>query len=248
MTFKPTSFHCHVAGVTFTNYDGSSRQDILEEYDGEKFSVMIKKAYFEGAVCYPVYIRDRDNSTHQVGYVPKQQIAEFEAFMKASAPGKVLCKSSIIKGSSIYGMSLSYSGEQEIEEPAPDNGKVFYVIIAGSRSFKDYKTLKSHCDFILQNKLQNNKVVVVTSCAAGAGQLGIRYARERKLRIEFCPALWALDGKKAALKRDAEMVAMSNALIAFCDGETKEASHIIDLARNAGLKVSVKTVEKEVKA
>lgn len=244
MAFKPTSFHCRVAGVTFKNDDGTSRQEILETYNGEKYTVVIKRALFEGETCYPVYICDRDdNMLHQVGYVPKKQIPEFETFMSVSNSKKVFSKSEIVQGSTVYGMRLEYSGEQEIIEEPVNKDRLFCVIIGGSRTFTDYKALKQHCDYMLQNK---RKVVVITSCAHGAGQLAIKYAKERKLPVKLCPANWDAYGKQAAFKRNETMVSLADGLISFGDSESPDVKHLISLARKSGLKVSIKTVEKEV--
>ena len=119
----------------------------------------------------------------------------------------------------------------------------FRVIIAGSRKYDDYETLREKCDKILSQKLadENCNVVVVSGGASGADALGERYARERGLAVESHPADWARYGRSAGPRRNAEMAETADALIAFPkEGEKNIGTqNMIKLARAKGLQIRV---------
>ena len=109
------------------------------------------------------------------------------------------------------------------------------VIIAGSRDFNDYETLKKVCDFMLSRQ---DEVEIVSGTARGADQLGERYAREMGYPIKQFPADWS-KGKSAGYLRNEDMAKYGDALIAFWDGSSKGTEHMINLAKKRGLKVKV---------
>lgn len=110
------------------------------------------------------------------------------------------------------------------------------IIIAGSRDFNDYETLKKVCDFMLSRQ---DEVEIVSGTARGADQLGERYAREKGYLIKQFPADWTKDGKRAGYIRNKEMAEYADALIAFWDGKSKGTEHMINLAKKRGLKVKI---------
>lgn len=110
------------------------------------------------------------------------------------------------------------------------------VIIAGGREFNDYATLCRVCDHMLQNQ---KEIEIVSGTARGADLLGEQYARERGYPIQQFPADWDKYGKAAGYKRNAEMAAYADALICFWDGKSRGSKHMIDLAREKGLKVKI---------
>ncbi|OJJ16716.1 hypothetical protein BKI52_32945 [marine bacterium AO1-C] len=112
------------------------------------------------------------------------------------------------------------------------------VIIAGSRGFNDYEVLAKVCDYMLQNQ-DKSEIEIVSGTARGADQLGERYAEDRNYKITRFPADWENLGKKAGYVRNAQMAEYSDALIAFWDGESKGTLHMINLAKEHGLKVKV---------
>lgn len=110
------------------------------------------------------------------------------------------------------------------------------VIIAGSRSFDNYKLLKQKLDKIL-NKINNP--IIISGTANGADKLGERYAEENNLECLQYPANWNKYGKSAGYKRNKIMAIEADALVAFWDGESKGTQHMIDLAKNYGLKIKI---------
>jgi len=110
------------------------------------------------------------------------------------------------------------------------------VIIAGGRNFDDFNKLCQVCDMFLQDQ---NNIEIVSGAYKGADFLGERYAAERNYPIKQFPADWRRYGKSAGLKRNAEMAAYADILIAFWDGESKGTKHMIELAEQAELNVKV---------
>jgi hypothetical protein len=110
------------------------------------------------------------------------------------------------------------------------------VIIAGGRNFDDFNRLCQVCDEFLQDQ---NDIEIVSGAYKGADLLGERYAAERNHPIKQFPADWRQYGKSAGLKRNTEMAAYADALIAFWDGKSKGTNHMIELATQAGLKVII---------
>lgn len=110
------------------------------------------------------------------------------------------------------------------------------IIIAGGRKLTNYEFLKTSCDDLIKTK---ESIVIVSGTANGADRLGEIYAKEKGYGIERFPADWDTYGKSAGYKRNAEMANYADALIAFWDGKSKGTSHMIDLAKAAGLYVEV---------
>jgi ABC-type enterochelin transport system substrate-binding protein len=111
------------------------------------------------------------------------------------------------------------------------------LIIAGSRTFTDYKKLCQICDNILQN--QNNIEIVSGAYYRGADKLGEMYAKERGYKITRFPADWKRFRRAAGPKRNQQMANYADALIAFWDGKSKGTLNMIQLAKSSGLKVRI---------
>ena len=77
----------------------------------------------------------------------------------------------------------------------------------------------------------------VSGTAPGVDRCGEQWAAAREIPIASFPANWALHGRSAGYKRNAEMAAYAEALIAFWDGKSKGTLHMIDLAKKHGLQV-----------
>ena len=115
---------------------------------------------------------------------------------------------------------------------------MFKVIIAGTRSFQDYELLQSYVDYMLSRT--TDVIEIVSGGAKGADALGERYAKEHGYRLKIFPANWEQYGKAAGYRRNAEMAAYADALIAFWDGKSRGTMHMINLAKQRKLKVAVK--------
>ncbi len=114
---------------------------------------------------------------------------------------------------------------------------IMKVIIAGSRSINDYNVLTRaiiDADFRITE--------IVSGGARGVDKLGEQFADRWNIPLKIFPANWELHGKSAGYKRNAEMAAYADGLIALWDGESKGTKHMIDLARKAGLQVYISNI------
>lgn len=120
---------------------------------------------------------------------------------------------------------------------------MFKVIIAGSRSFDDYKLLKEKMDLFLKNKIDKNKpcsnIEIVSGTARGADTLGEKYAKEKGFALKKFPANWDLYGKKAGYIRNREMRDYADVCVVFWDGESKGSKHMINLAKEDNMPIRV---------
>jgi len=115
----------------------------------------------------------------------------------------------------------------------------YRVIIAGCRDFDEYALLKERCNHYLQEKMVTHNVIIVSGHASGADALGEKFAKEHGLPCETHPADWKSHGRAAGPIRNAEMAEVSDALIAFWDGQNPGTRSMIELARKKDLQVSV---------
>ena len=119
------------------------------------------------------------------------------------------------------------------------------LIIAGSRSFNNYELLAATLDELTVD-VPKEKLVVLSGHARGADQLGERWSRERYVWCEFFHPDWQKHGKAAGHVRNAAMVAScdpGDAAVFFWDGQSPGTKGCIELARKAGLKVTVIQVQ-----
>jgi len=110
------------------------------------------------------------------------------------------------------------------------------VIVAGSRGFQDYKYLETVLDTIFKGRTD---IEIVSGTAYGADQLGERYAHSHNLSIKRFPANWNLYGKAAGYIRNEQMAKYADACITFWDGQSRGTMHMINLAKQYGLKLKV---------
>lgn len=112
---------------------------------------------------------------------------------------------------------------------------LFRVIIAGSRDFADYSTLRGVCNNILADKSQTHRIVIISGGAAGADLLGEEYAREKGYEVRQFPADWKQFGIAAGCIRNGEMADNADGLIAFWNGKSRGTKNMIDTAKRKNL-------------
>ena len=110
------------------------------------------------------------------------------------------------------------------------------VIIAGGRDFNDFDLLKEKCDKILSNIKVTE---IVSGGAKGADSLAERYAFGCGYNFKKFTANWNDLGKAAGIIRNCDMSLYSDALIAFWDGKSRGTKHMIETAKNDGLKIRI---------
>lgn len=81
---------------------------------------------------------------------------------------------------------------------------------------------------------------VFTGRARGADTLGEIWAKRNNIKVAPFPANWDRDGRAAGYIRNMEMLdAGAEALVALWDGQSRGTKHMIEKARERGLKVFV---------
>lgn len=109
------------------------------------------------------------------------------------------------------------------------------LIIAGTRSFNDYKMLRFLAlDFIKDEK----DVEIVSGMAQGADKLGEQFAKEFGFPIKQFPANWALYGRSAGPIRNEEMAQYATHCLCFWDGQSSGTKSMMNLAKEYGLKLA----------
>ena len=111
------------------------------------------------------------------------------------------------------------------------------LIIAGSRTFNDYKKLKEVCDLLLQG--QTDVEIVSGAYYKGADLLGEQYAKKREYKLTQFLADWKRFGKAAGPKRNEQMANYADTLVAFWDGKSRGTKNMIQIAEKEILKVII---------
>ena len=108
------------------------------------------------------------------------------------------------------------------------------LIIAGSRSFRDYQLL---CHTLAPERHRITQVL--TGGARGADQLGFRWALKHHIRSRCFAADWERFGKVAGVRRNYQMAQAGDLLIAFWDGQSPGTRHLIGCMQQLGKPVVV---------
>ena len=103
-----------------------------------------------------------------------------------------------------------------------------YLIVAGSRTWRNYALMARKLDHLTQNF---SKVVVVSGCARGADTLGERWANDRGHEVKQFPADWNRYGKQAGFIRNVDMADFVQGheycgCALFWDGESRGTQHM----------------------
>lgn len=115
-----------------------------------------------------------------------------------------------------------------------------YVIVAGSRTFRDYPLMVTRLQRIL-HRLDPASSAIVSGMAKGADTLALRYAREHGHAVIEMPADWAAHGKVAGYRRNDEMAQIATHVVVFRVGGAASpgSTHMIALAQRRGLPLRV---------
>lgn len=115
--------------------------------------------------------------------------------------------------------------------------KPMRVIIAGSRTFTDYKLLKKVMDRLT---IKYREVTVLSGGAKGADALGEKWAFEWWWTVEQYLPDYKRYGQKAPIMRNQEMVeANATHFVAFWNGKSPGTKDMIWRAKNWNLKSKV---------
>lgn len=116
------------------------------------------------------------------------------------------------------------------------------VIVAGCRDLIDPRWYA-----LVREAIERSRFDVTTLISGGATGVDTHaenWARRRGIMVERHPARWKELGRKAGPVRNAEMVAVADALIAVWDGGSRGTRDVIEKAGKAGLTVYVHHFER----
>lgn len=85
----------------------------------------------------------------------------------------------------------------------------------------------------------NDEPCIICGKAKGTDTLGERFAKEQGYKIKYFPADWNTYGKSAGFVRNIEMPENADALIAFWNGKSSGAKHMIETAKKYKLKILI---------
>ena len=130
--------------------------------------------------------------------------------------------------------------------------RMLSLIIAGTRTFNDYRFFRDRCNHLLKNYLKfdtgkyryNPQIEIISGCAKGPDSMAIDYAIYNFIKYKEFKPDWDKYDKRAGVLRNIEMkdYAIRNgkgALLAFFDGKSKGTSHMIEVSKEAGMNVRV---------
>lgn len=107
------------------------------------------------------------------------------------------------------------------------------VAIVGSRDFSNLDLVRKYVDRL------DKDVTVISGGARGVDMVAIVQAEVRGLRVKVIPANWDKYGKGAGYRRNREIVAEADEVMAFWDGNSRGTLNTMTLARAAGKPVGV---------
>lgn len=110
------------------------------------------------------------------------------------------------------------------------------VIIAGTRSFTDYRAVVAAVEL---SGWGQKITQIVSGCAKGVDALGERYASINNIDVRYFPAEWVRNGPHAGPMRNREMAEYADALIALWDGRSPGTANMISEAAKHGLQVFI---------
>jgi hypothetical protein len=112
------------------------------------------------------------------------------------------------------------------------------LIVAGSRSFYNYKLMREKLDFYLQNVKE--EIEIVSGMARGADTLGERYADEKGYPVKHFPAEWFKHrGASAGYLRNLQMAEYATHCVCFWDGSSPGTRMMIRIAKEKKLPCKV---------
>lgn len=106
------------------------------------------------------------------------------------------------------------------------------IIIAGSRSFDNYKLLYHRCEDILIKKYGIDDITIISGTAKGADRLGELYANSHDYGLIKMPANWSEHGRTAGYIRNKQMAKIADFAIIFWDGLSRGTKHMIDTMKD----------------
>ena len=107
------------------------------------------------------------------------------------------------------------------------------LLIAGSRTI---------CDFDLSPYISDDIDVIISGGAKGIDTIAEMYADKNKLSKLIIRTKYEKFGRSAPIKRNEEMVILSDKVLVIWDGKSKGTKHTIDFAKKHGKEIQIITI------
>lgn len=117
-----------------------------------------------------------------------------------------------------------------------------FVAVGGSRHFCDREVVFSVLDQYFM-ALENEKPVILSGHSAGVDRLAEEYADLRGYEVQLFLPDWSKYGRAAGPKRNLEMVALADGVIAFWDHTSRGTASLIACARKLGRSLLIVDIE-----
>lgn len=112
------------------------------------------------------------------------------------------------------------------------------IVIAGTRTFSDYKLMDEEIKkFLIENEVSNPEIV--SGMSRGADKLGFRWAEQNGFQTKKFPADWNKYGRAAGPIRNKEMLNYGDSVLVFWDGKSVGTKHMIDITYKSKKKIKV---------
>lgn len=106
------------------------------------------------------------------------------------------------------------------------------IAIIGGRDFNNY-------DMVKETMSQYSPTAIVSGGARGADSLARKYVTDNNIQLIEFLAEWDKYGRGAGFIRNKDIVANSDLVIAFWDGNSRGTQHSINLAKKANKELVV---------
>ena len=113
------------------------------------------------------------------------------------------------------------------------------LIVAGSRTITDKTTVYKLIEDYISDLPKDQSVEIVSGMARGVDDIAANFAVDKNYPARLFPADWEESPKGAGYIRNNKMAEYGTHLLAFWDGESKGTQHMIEIAKEKGLDVTL---------
>ena len=127
------------------------------------------------------------------------------------------------------------------------NPATLRIIVAGSRSITNSKTIYSKLDYLVSNISDKTNIEIVSGMCRGPDMIGRQWAIDNDIKYKDMPADWDGPHKRGAgMARNIDMAWYGTHLAAFYDGVSPGTKNMIYTATKSGLVVKVINIQNTV--
>lgn len=103
------------------------------------------------------------------------------------------------------------------------------LIVAGSRSFKDFDLFAKELLIFLRENFKEGEVEFISGMAEGPDEMAVQFAKIYNIPYTECPANWQDLGWGAGFIRNEDMAYKADRAVVFWDGKSSGTAHMIQV-------------------